>query len=163
VQGFPSSQLRGAPPTQFPAWQASPVVHLLASSQTPGFATYLHPSAASQLSVVQTLPSSQARAGPPTHAPAWQLSAVVHALASSQAPAFGACTQPLAGTQESVVHGFGSEHSNAAPPAHAPAEQASPVVHALPSSQALVFGTLTQPVPGWQLSEVQALLSSHAI
>ena len=49
------------------------------------------------------------------------------------------------------------------PAVHDPATQVSPLVHLLPSSQALLLGTNEQPLTGLQLSSVQTLLSSHTI
>jgi hypothetical protein len=69
------------------------------------------------------------------------------------------CTQPVDGSHESSVHGLLSLQSVAAPPAHVPFAQVSPVVHALPSSHAAVLLALTQPVAGRQESSVHGLLS----
>src|SRR5437870_4991687 len=100
--------------------------------------------------------------GPPTHVPPEQVSLVVQALPSSHGTVLGACTQPVAGSHESVVHTFPSSQLRAGPPVHRPFEQVSPVVHALPSSQASVFGAWTQPLPESQESSVQGLPSSQS-
>ena len=54
------------------------------------------------------------------------------------------------------VRTFVAFQAHPAPPAHA-----SPLVHALPSSQGRVFGVDLQPVSGSQLSVVHALPSSQ--
>src|SRR5207244_10752266 len=93
--------------------------------------------------------------GPPTHVPPEHVSLVVQALPSSHGTVLGACTQPVAGSHESVVHTFPSSQLRAGPPVHRPFEQVSPVVHALPSSQARGFAECTDPRPGmreWRVS-----------
>src|SRR5207244_10793607 len=82
VQGFPSSQLGGAPPTQFPPLQASLVVHALPSLQGAVLLVWTQPVAGSQPSSVQPLPSLQFGAGPPMQRPPLQASLVVQALLS---------------------------------------------------------------------------------
>jgi hypothetical protein len=161
VQPLPSSQLGAAPPTHAPSAQASPVVQALPSSQDAVLLSCTQPVAGLQLSSVQPLPSSQLGAAPPTHAPSEQASPVVQALPSSQDAVLLSCSQPVAGLQLSSVHGLLSSQLGAAPPTHAPSEQASPVVQALPSSQAAVLLSCTQPVAGLQLSSVHGLLSSQ--
>lgn len=71
-------------------------------------------------------------------------------------------TQPLAGSQLSVVQGFLSTQLMAVP-THCPFAQTSPVVQRLPSLQGSVFGVKTQPSAGAQLSVVHGFLSSHTI
>ncbi len=84
LQKTPSSQTTGCP-MQLPPLQVSSVVQLLSSSQGAvlGLLTQL-PVSRSQLSSVQTLPSSQFGGGPPTQLPFWQASSVVQALPSLQ-------------------------------------------------------------------------------
>src|SRR5439155_462931 len=48
-------------------------------------------------------PVGQTSGGPPTHVPPEQVSLVVQALPSSHGTVLGACTQPVAGSHESVV------------------------------------------------------------
>jgi len=69
------------------------------------------PAAGVQESAVQTLPSSQFAAGPPTQSPAEQVSAVVQALPSEHEDplASAVCVQAPA-LQASVVHAFPSSH-----------------------------------------------------
>jgi hypothetical protein len=121
-----------------------------------------------QLSLVHGLLSLQLTLTPPPQTPvALHFSPVVHALPSLHAaPVVGTCWQGLAafaGLQLSAVHGLLSSQFKAALPWHTPAAlQTSPVVHALPSLQAVpVSGVNTHPVAGLQLSCVQALLSLH--
>ncbi len=128
VQGFLSSQSKPLPLTHAPWLQTSPVVQALPSSQTLVLSTWLQPTAGSQLSVVQTLLSSQ---GAPENVQVLATHSVeppgVHALPSSQAwpsttsssthslPAQNAATQGLfestgALQSASVAHGMGGRH-----------------------------------------------------
>ena len=59
------------------------------------------------------------------------------------------------------MQGLPSSQAAAAPGRHEPKAQASPVVHGLPSSQALVLFENRQPIDVSQLSVVQPLPSSH--
>jgi hypothetical protein len=120
------------------------------------------PVAALHESSVHGLLSLQPSAGPPTHAPPLQVSAVVHALPSLQANVLFVCTHPLVGLHESSVHGLLSLQPSAGPPTQDPPLQASAVVHAFPSLQATVLFVCTQPVAGLQESSVQPFPSSHA-
>src|SRR5213594_1292040 len=100
--------------------------------------------------------------GPPTHVPPEHVSLVVQALPSSHGAVLGACTHPVAGSQESVVQTFPSSQASGGPPWHAPFEHVSRVVQAFPSSHAAVLGVMTQsPVAGSQESSVQTLPSSQ--
>src|SRR5207249_1024255 len=83
------------------------------------------------------------------------------ALPSSHGAVLGACTQPVAGSHESMVQTFPSSQLRAGPPVHRPFEQASPVVHALPSLQARVFGACMHPTAGSQESVVHTFPSSQ--
>ncbi len=159
VQRFPSSQFGGGPPTHTPPEQASPVVHAFASLHERVLFAFTQPVAGLHESVVHTLPSLQFGAAPPTHTPAEQASFVVHAFPSLHDPATFTCLQPVAGTQESVVQTFASSQFAAAPPTHAPFEQASFVVHAFASLHETVLFACTQPVAGEHESSVHTLLS----
>jgi hypothetical protein len=159
VQALPSSQFGAEPPTHAPPEHASPIVQALPSSHDAVLLECTQPDAGLHVSSVQALPSSQFGAEPATHTPAEQASPVVHALPSSHDAVLFVCTQPDAALQESSVHGLPSSQFGAAPPTHTPAEQASPVVHALPSSHDAVLSVFMQPVAGLQLSSVQPLLS----
>ncbi len=90
-----------------------------------------------------------------------QTSPVVHALPSSHSAALGACWQPAAGSQLSLVQTLASLQLGAAPPTHLPETHESPVVHALPSSHASALSANTHPSAGSQLSVVHGLLSLH--
>src|SRR2546422_537982 len=118
------------------------------SSQGAVFGVFTQPLAGLQESSVQTFPSSQLGAGPPTHRLPAQVSAVVQAFPSSQGAVFGVFTQPLAGLQESSVQTFPSSQFRGGPPTHRPPAQVSTVVQAFPSSQVAVFGVFTRPPPG---------------
>ena len=136
------------------------MVHALPSSQAFALFVFTQPVAGLQLSVVQTFPSSQVTGGP-MHEPFEHVSPAVHAFRSLQAFALFVETHPVAGSQLSVVHGLLSLQTAAAPARHAPNAHTSPIVHALPSSQASVLLAKTHPVAGLQLSVVHALPSSH--
>jgi len=162
VHTLPSSQLGPAPPTQVPPLQVSPVVQALPSLHELLLFVCVHPDAGLQPSVVQTLPSSQLGAGPPTQAPPLQVSAVVQALPSSQELLLFEWTQPVDGAQLSVVQTLLSLQLGSGPPTQIPALQVSPVVQALPSlHDTLLFVWMHAPVSGLQLSVVQTLLSSQ--
>jgi hypothetical protein len=83
----------------------------------------------------------------------------VQELPSSQGAVLFVWTQPVAGLHESSVHGLLSLQETAAPAWHVPPEQASPLVHAFPSSQAAVLFVWTHPVAGLHESSVHGLLS----
>ena len=159
VQGFPSSQVGAAPPTQAPSWQVSLAVQGLPSSQGAVLLLCRQPPAPSQVSSVQGLPSSQMNW--PAQTPPWQVSLTVQVLPSSQGAALFVWVQPLAGLQPSSVQALPSLQSGAGPPTQAPARQVSPVVQALPSSQGATLGTFAQ-TPAVQLSSVQGLPSSQS-
>src|SRR5439155_24612025 len=145
-----------------PPEQVSLVVQALPSSHGTVLGACTQPVAGSHESVVHTFPSSQLRAGPPVHRPLEQVSPVVHALPSSQARVFAACTHPTAGSQESVVQTLPSSQASGGPPWHAPFAHVSRVVHAFPSSHAAVLVVMTpSPVAGSQESSVQTLPSSQ--
>jgi len=63
-------------------------------------------------------------------------------------------THPVAGLQVSVVQPSPSLHATGVPPAHAPPEQVSVVVHALPSLHGSVLLVCVQPVAGSHASLV---------
>jgi hypothetical protein len=134
-----SLQLGAEPPTQDPPAQVSAVVQALPSSQEAVLLALTQPVAGTHESSVQGLLSLQLGAEPPTQDPPAQVSAVVQALPSSQEAVLLALTQPVAGTQESSVHGLLSLQFGAEPPTHTPLAQVSAVVHALPSSQDAVL------------------------
>src|SRR5438128_2704109 len=95
---------------------------------------------ASAVTVAAGAAGGQKGGGPPTQTPPAQVSAVVHALPSLHGRVFGAFTQPVAGSQESVVHTFASLQLGGGPPTQTPPAHASAVVQALPSLQGRVFG-----------------------
>jgi hypothetical protein len=153
----------GLPPAHVPAWQVSVWVHGFWSSQGAVLFVNTHPVAGAHVSVVHPLLSSQTIAVP-VHVPAPQVSPVVHALPSSHTIVLSACTHPVAGSHVSVVHVLWSlQSSEPAPSWQLPPAHASPVVHALPSSHAIVLLVNTQPVAGSQLSVVQMFPSLHTI
>ena len=110
-------------------------------------------------SFVQTLPSLQFSAGPPTQVPPLHVSAVVQALPSLQDAVLFVLTQPVAGLHESSVQTLPSLQFGAGPPTQVPPAQVSAVVQALPSLQDAVLFAWTQPVAGLHESFVQTLPS----
>ena len=152
------------PPWQVPPLQVSPAVQTFPSSQAMVLLTCLQPLPLSHESLVQGLLSSHALAGKalPLQIPLAHTSPVVQASASSHCTLLLAKTQPLAGSQESLVHNFPS--SQVIPlPAQVPPLQTSPFVQALPSLQLAVLLTFAQPLAGMQLSSVHALPSPHTL
>ncbi len=144
VQGLLSPHALAAPPLQALAAHASFNVHWLPSLQGAVLTAFAHlPSLRLQVSVVQTLLSSQLLAWPAAQPPPVHLSNSVQALPSSQ-PELLLTNWHLPSTwlQASLVQGFLSSQSTVAPALQVPLAQASPVVHALPSEQA-------PPVSGW--------------
>ena len=115
VHGLLSLQLIVVPPqtppeqtsfaVQAPFWQVSPVVQALPSSHGKPLDVLVctQPVPGVHESVVQTLPSSQFGAGPPTQVPPEQVSLVVQALPSLQGAVLLVCVQPVEGLQASVV------------------------------------------------------------
>jgi hypothetical protein len=91
---------------------------------------------------------------------------VVQRFPSSQTVPFaltGFEQTPVVGSQAPAAwHWSSALHVTGLPAPHAPPEQRSPIVQALPSSQALVLWVWTQPVAGSHESSVQGLLSSQA-
>jgi hypothetical protein len=83
----------------------------------------------------------------------------LHSSPSEQEPVFGALTHPLAGTHESSVHTFMSLQLTAPPLTHAPPEQVSLPVQALPSEHATLLFAYVHPLAGLQASSVQTLPS----
>src|SRR5436189_103900 len=110
VQGLLSSQFWVVVAVHVPPWHVSPIVQGLASSQGAVLFTWGQPLAGLQPSSVQTLPSLQSGAGPPTQAPARQVSPVVQALPSSQGATLGTFSQTPA-VQLSSVQGLPSSQS----------------------------------------------------
>jgi len=159
VHAFPSLHTSGAPPTQRPPLHVSLVVQALPSSHASVLLPWMHPSAVSQVSVVQMFESLQLGAAPPMQVPPLHVSLVVHALPSLQGAVFAALTQPTTALQLSSVQGLVSLQSGGAPPTQPPALQVSAVVHAFPSSHGTVLLVCVQPVAGLQLSSVHVLES----
>jgi hypothetical protein len=114
LQVCPTGQLTGVPPHVPPA-HTSAVVHRLPSLQALVLFACAHPLAGTQLSVVQTLPSSQLGAAPPTHAPPAHVSLVVHALPSLQGSVLFVNTHPPVGLQVSVVQTLPSLQASGVP------------------------------------------------
>ena len=178
----------GLLPVHAPAWQASLWVQALPSSQACAVFVCTQPLAAEQLSAVHGLSSSQAvaaharkrqpltgsqlslvhasssahaRAWPVRHTPLPQISPRVQALPSLQGTLLAVAVQPWLRLQLSSVHGLPSSHVRTPAPWQPVAPQVSPVVHASPSSQALLLARNAQPLALSQLSVVHGLPSTH--
>lgn len=98
--------------------------------------------------------------------PGWQLpllhvSPAVHALLSEHCSALLVCVQPVAASQLSSVQNSLSSQGSGWPAEQTPLPQASPPVHASPSSQGPLLSVCRQPLCGAQLSVVHALPSSQ--
>ena len=112
VHGLSSSQMTLAPALQLPSTQASLLVQTLpsASQAVPSLdlpSKMQLPVVLSQLSLVQTLSSSQVLIPPATQALSLQVSPTVQASPSaSHGATFAGWTQPALGSQLSLVHGF---------------------------------------------------------
>jgi hypothetical protein len=119
---------------------------------------YWQPEAGLHESFVHTLPSKQLTVVP-TQTPPEQTSLPVHALPSLQATELFGCVQPIAGLQASVVQMLPSSQLGGGPPVHAPPKHTSPVVHALPSSQALLLLVDWHPITGSHESVVHVFPS----
>jgi hypothetical protein len=162
VQTLPSSQFGGTPPTQAPPAHVSPVVQALPSSHGAVLFTCVQPVAGLHESSVQTLPSSQFGAAPPTHVPPEHVSLVVQPLPSVHGAVLFTCAQPVAGLHESSVQTFPSSQFGGVPPTQFPPEHVSPVVQALPSLHGAALFAYVHPVAGLQESSVQTLESSQS-
>src|SRR5438093_394905 len=159
VHTFPSSQLGDAPPTHLPPLHLSLVVQASPSLHGAVLFLWKQPVAGLQVSSVQTLPSSQLSAGPPTQPPLLQVSLVVQAFPSLQGAVLALWTQPVLGLQVSSVQTLPSSQLGARPPTHTPPPHRSLRVQAFPSSHEAVLFVWTHPVVGLQLSSVQELPS----
>jgi hypothetical protein len=124
VQGFESLQLSAVPAAQVPDWHVSAPLHALPSGHGVPFDTgvVVHPVEGLQPSVVHTLPSLQLGGVPAVQLPDWQVSGPSQALPSEHEVPFATAvlTQPVAGLQESVVHGLPSLQLGAVPAVQLP-------------------------------------------
>jgi uncharacterized protein YfdQ (DUF2303 family) len=136
VQTLLSLQTTGAPGVAIPFKQASPDVQALLSLNT--FELLLvntQPDVGLQESSVQTLLSLQITGEPEVPTPFTQASPDVQALLSLYTfELLLVKTQPDVGLHESSVQTLLSSQTTAAPGVETPFTQASPDVHALPSS-----------------------------
>jgi hypothetical protein len=165
VQTLPSLQLSGVPAVHVPFWQRSLPLQTLASLQDVPFSTgaFTQPARASQVFVVQGLPSSQLRGVPGVQTPSWQVSPPLQTLPSvhDEPSAAGVFWQPTTGLQVSVVHTVPSSQLSGTPAVHTPAWQVSSPLQTFVSAHDAPFGTgvLRQPQAGSQVSVVHALPS----
>jgi hypothetical protein len=127
-------------------------VQAFRSSQAPDLGAWAHPDVGSHVSSVQELWSSHAAAllvNRQSPVAASQVS-TVQALPSSQTRR--ACVHPTAGLQVSIVHGLESLQLFGAPPTQAPPWQESVPVQAFPSEHEVPFARSVQLDvlrPGW--------------
>jgi hypothetical protein len=137
VHALPSLQLGAVPGRQVPTWHVSVPLHWSASTHGVPLVTgvCLQPTAGSQVSAMQGLPSLQLGGTPATQTALWQVSVPLHLFASGQMVPFGTTVfaQPVTSSHVSSVHGFRSSQAN----------------------------RLTQPSATPQASKVQVMSSSH--
>jgi hypothetical protein len=124
VQAFPSLHVGGAPGVQMLPWHVSVPLHALVSPQVAPFGrgALVQPKIASQLSVVQALPSLQASGVPEAQTPPWQASTPLHTLPSLQEVPFrsGTLAHPDSGSQLSVVQALASLQLRGGPAVQTP-------------------------------------------
>jgi hypothetical protein len=161
VQGFLSSHVNAGPPTQALFAQTSLVVQALLSLQGAVFATLAHPVEELQESSVHGLLSLQLVGPLETQLPPLQWSPVVQASPSLQVFELDTVnTQPVAGAQESFVHGLLSLQVGAGPPVQVPDPlHWSDVVQALPSVHPVPAGSVAVQFFAPSLQEVEQLPS----
>jgi hypothetical protein len=157
---LPSSQFNAVLP-QTPPAQVSLVVHAFPSLQVAELLAWKQPVAGAQKSSVQPLLSLQLSGEPPTQAPPEQVSFVVQAFPSSHEALLFTVWQPWIGSQVSSVQTLPSLQTGGGPPTHAPLEQVSFVVQALPSLQEETLFTFVHPVAVLHESLVQTFPSSQ--
>ena len=145
VHALPSSQLRVVPAVQTPTWHVSAPLHTVPSAHDVPFGTavWTHPRAASQLSVVQTLPSLQLSGVPAVHVPFWQVSLPLQTVPSAHELPFrtGVFRQPSTGSQLSVVQTLPSLQLSGVPAVHVPFWQVSVPLQTVPSAHDVPFAT----------------------
>jgi len=165
VQLLLSLQLSGVPALHMPPPQTSMPLHALPSPHGAVLFVKTHPPLAGlHESSVQGLLSSHTVGDVPTQLPAAHTSPDVQALPSSQDPAFGALTQPVAALHESSVQVLLSSQLSGVPALHVPPPQTSLPLHALPSPQgAVLFVKTHPPLAGLHESSVHPLLSLHTV
>ena len=159
VHGLPSSQLRAVPPHAGPA--ATGVVGRAGVAVVArGGVVGVHAARVGIAGVVGAHVVVVAAARRPADAvPPLHVSFVVQALPSSHEAVLLVCTQPIAGSHVSSVHGLPSSQLRAVPPTQVPPSHMSLVVQALPSSHEAVLLVCTQPDVGSHVSSVHTLPS----
>jgi hypothetical protein len=146
-------------PVHRPAWQRSPPVQGLPSEHAvPSSGWWTQPVCGLHESVVHGFWSSQLGGLPGRHTPLWQVSLPLQRLPSEHDAPLAAlvCTQPVRGSQVSLVHGLPSLQFGGVPGWQTPLWQVSMPLQALPSEQAIPFatGVCAHPVCGLQVSLV---------
>ena len=159
VHTLPSLQLGAGPPTQIPPLHVSTVVQAFPSLHDAVLFALTQPVDVLHESFVQTLPSLQLGAGPPTQVPPAHVSAVVQAFPSLHDAVLFVLTQPVDVLHESFVQTLPSLQLGAGPPTQMPPLHVSAVVQAFPSLHDAVLFALTQPVDVLHESFVQTLPS----
>src|SRR5437870_461058 len=104
-------------------------------------------------SIVHALLSLQLSGVPPVQTPAWQISVPLQTSPSGQGvPGAGMFTQPVCGSQPSLVQMLLSLQSSGVPATHAPSTlQVSAPLHTSASGQALPAGSWLQVPPPAQV------------
>ncbi len=140
VQLLLSSQPALSPTLHLPSAHA-PSLQVASSAQVALLSVAVQPTAGSQTSSLQGLPSSQSLEPPPWQMELLQVSLAVQALPSSHGLLLGLARHaPVLASHLSSVQGLLSSQFLAGPAAHLPASfpevmQRSPLVQASPSSQ----------------------------
>ena len=147
------------PATHKPPLHKSPMVHGFPSVHVPLPGKCTQPLELSHVSFVHGLPSSQPLIVVlPIQLPPRHSSKSVHAELSLQSAVLASCTQPILGSQLSLVQGLASSQLTP-PPEQLPARQMSPTVQEFPSSQLAVSGFKAD----WQTpSFTSQLVAMHA-
>lgn len=138
VHSLPSSQLSEEPGWQLPPWHASPIVHWLPSLHVvPSALECVQPVAATQESVVQTLPSSQSGAVPDLQMVPEQVSRPLQALPSEHdvPTGTGGYSHCPVAEHVSCEHGSPSSQIVQAWPALPHADVEVPLTHVEPFQQ----------------------------
>jgi len=145
VQTLASSQSLVRPAQTAWPLHTSPIVQALPSSQNAAIPVWMQPLAATQISKVQTLLSSQGVTAPGMQIPPLHVSPTVQSLPSLHAAVWGVPTHPKTASQVSSVHGLLSLHC-AAPGTctQAPPDAQLSAVQSQPSLQPLTHSSLLQ-------------------
>jgi len=153
------------PPPQTPVVQVVLFVHAFASSHVVPFALFEgvgQPVAGTQVpATLHGLVVVHVTALPPPQTPFVHVVLFVQALLSLHAVPFAMIGQPVAGTQVPPVWHASAVQVTAVPPPQVPFVQVVLFVHAFPSSHAVPFVRIGQPVAGTQVPPVWHASAVH--